>query len=278
MQLDSIHPRRGRPRPAGSREGQAYRATPLGQLVGRYVRWCRNERGLVDGTTIRDYEDTLARMSLTLADPDTRTRSRSTTSLQVIDLWADREPRTRRRSPARSARSGSGRGGRPRPATRRVRLRSPKVPKRRPDLLPAARRHAAPRRRRTDRDVSALPILLDLGVRSRARRLMVRDLDLGRRMLTVFGKGQKERVLPVRGRIVLVAESTCSRSSPSSRQSATTSAYVSGGSPSPTTTCSTRSGGRAGGHKADPKEPMPSQTFTAGGTRPAASRSRRERR
>ena len=50
---------------------KTYRATALGQLVGRYVRWCRNERGLVDGTTIRDYEYTLARMALTLPRPGT---------------------------------------------------------------------------------------------------------------------------------------------------------------------------------------------------------------
>ena len=56
---------------------KTYRATPLGQLVGRYVRWCRNERGLVNGTTIRDYEYTLARMALTLPDLDPE-RSRST--------------------------------------------------------------------------------------------------------------------------------------------------------------------------------------------------------
>ena len=35
---------------------------------------------------------------------------------------------------------------------------------------------------------------------------MVRDLDLGRRLLTVFGRGQNERVLPARGRLVLMAE------------------------------------------------------------------------
>jgi site-specific recombinase XerD len=36
--------------------------------------------------------------------------------------------------------------------------------------------------------------------------IRVRDFDLARRVLTVFGKGQKERVLPLRGRIVLAAE------------------------------------------------------------------------
>ncbi len=45
----------------------SYRKTPLGQLVGRYLRWFRNEYGATD-STIRDYEAVLARMSLLLAD------------------------------------------------------------------------------------------------------------------------------------------------------------------------------------------------------------------
>jgi hypothetical protein len=46
---------------------KSYRKTPLGQLVGRYLRWLRNEYGATD-STIRDYEAVLARMSLLLAD------------------------------------------------------------------------------------------------------------------------------------------------------------------------------------------------------------------
>jgi hypothetical protein len=48
-------------------KNKAYRATPLGQLVGTYVRWFRNEYGATE-STIRDYEAILARMSLLLAD------------------------------------------------------------------------------------------------------------------------------------------------------------------------------------------------------------------
>jgi hypothetical protein len=33
---------------------KSYRKTPLGQLVGRYLRWFRNEYGATD-STIRDY-------------------------------------------------------------------------------------------------------------------------------------------------------------------------------------------------------------------------------
>src|SRR5450759_1709735 len=70
-----------------------YRATPLGLLVGRYLRWFRNEWGAT-ATTIRDYEAILARMSLTLADKDPLEVTIEDLR-DVIDLWADREARTR---------------------------------------------------------------------------------------------------------------------------------------------------------------------------------------
>jgi hypothetical protein len=46
---------------------KSYRKMPLGQLVGRYLGWFRNEYGATE-STIRDYEAILARMSLLLAD------------------------------------------------------------------------------------------------------------------------------------------------------------------------------------------------------------------
>src|SRR5262249_13725198 len=58
------------------------------------------------------------------------------------------------------------------------------------------------------RDVFALHVHLDLGVRrDELRSLRVRDVDLARRVLVVFGKGQKARALPMRGEIVLAADS-----------------------------------------------------------------------
>jgi integrase family protein with SAM-like domain len=78
------------------REGvkdKSYRKTPLGQLVGRYLRWFRNEYGATD-STIRDYEAVLARMSLLLADREPL--EVSTEDLrEVIDTWAMRHARTR---------------------------------------------------------------------------------------------------------------------------------------------------------------------------------------
>ena len=41
---------------------RSYRATSIGLLVGRYVRWLRNEWGATP-STVRDYEAVLARMA-----------------------------------------------------------------------------------------------------------------------------------------------------------------------------------------------------------------------
>lgn len=59
----------------------------------------------------------------------------------------------------------------------------------------------------TARDRVGLLLLLDLGIR-RSELTGVRpgDIDLARRQVTVFGKGQKSRVIPLRGRLVLEIE------------------------------------------------------------------------
>jgi hypothetical protein len=117
---------------------KSYRATPVGVLVGRYIRWFRNEWGAT-AATIRDYEAVLARMSLTLADKDPLEVTVDDLR-DVIDLWADREARTRAKvtsvirafwtwaeeqdqvpfSPPRSC-GGRGRRGKRRRCCRRVR-------------------------------------------------------------------------------------------------------------------------------------------------------------
>jgi integrase len=89
-----------------------------------------------------------------------------------------------------------------------ARIRRPKLPQKAIPLLPEAARDrllaAAPRAR----DAFALSVLLDLGVRrNELRMLRLRDVDLARRVLVVMGKGQKARALPLRGEIVLAAES-----------------------------------------------------------------------
>jgi site-specific recombinase XerD len=72
---------------------KSYRMTPLGVIVARYVRWLRNEWGATPAT-VRDYEAVLARMALTLADREPLDVTVDDLR-DVIDLWADREARTR---------------------------------------------------------------------------------------------------------------------------------------------------------------------------------------
>ena len=188
----------------------SYAERPLGSIVARYIRWLRNERGAT-AATVRDYESILGRIVVLVDDLGVAEIERLTTEdirLVIDALWSEREARTRQKvtsvikafcewcvderlldtSPA-------------------ARIRRPKAPQKAIPLLPEVARDrlltAAPR----SRDVFGLHVLLDLGVRrEELRGLRVRDVDLSRRVLVVFGKGQKARALPMRGEIVLAAE------------------------------------------------------------------------
>lgn len=77
---------------------RSYRSSPLGTMVGRYIRWRRNEWGATP-TTVRDYESILARMSITLADRELI--EVSTEDLrEVIDLWSSQRARTGQKAPS----------------------------------------------------------------------------------------------------------------------------------------------------------------------------------
>lgn len=183
-----------------------YRASSLGALVGRYIRWFRNEEGATP-SSIRDYESVLARMALTLADKepvdvgleDLRT---------VIDLWSMREAATRAKvtSVVRSFWRWAEDEGHvaASPATR---LKRPRKPRKAPLLLPMNTAARLLGNLPTARDRLAVLALLDCGIRrAELAGIRVRDFDIARRDLTVFGKGQKSRVIPMRGRIILAAE------------------------------------------------------------------------
>lgn len=186
----------------GPVKDQSYRSTPVGVMVGRYIRWLRNEYGATP-STIRDYEAILARMALMLEDREV-IDVQTDDLREIIDLWAMRSARTRQKvtSVIRSfwgwmeeqghiAISPAARIRRPR-AQRRVARVLPLDA--RPRLLSAA---AEPR------DRLALFCLLVLGLRrSELGNIQVRDFDAQRGALRVFGKGQKERVLPLRGPIL----------------------------------------------------------------------------
>jgi site-specific recombinase XerD len=182
---------------------KSYRKTPLGQLVGRYLRWFRNEYGATD-STIRDYEAVLARMSLLLADREPLEVSTEDIR-EVIDTWAMRHARTRAKvtSVIRAFWVWAEEEGHV-PFSPASKIRRPRAPRKTAPLLPAHVDELLLDCSRTARDRLALLVLLDCGVR-RAELAGIRicDFDLARQQLTVFGKGQKERVIPLRGRIVM---------------------------------------------------------------------------
>jgi integrase len=122
----------------------------------------------------------------------------------VIDLWADREPRTRAKvtSVIRSFWSWAEEEGHV-PISPAARIRRPKVPKKVARVLPGSSDTPLFAAASVPRDRVALSCLLWLGIRrSELAGVQVRDFDLELLQLRVYGKGQKERVLPLRGLIV----------------------------------------------------------------------------
>ena len=159
-------------------------------------------------STLTDYESVLSKMSLALAH-------REPLEVDVEDLrgvidhfWADASARTRQKvtSVIRSFWAWAEEESIV-PFSPAARLRRPRSPRPVAPLLPAnadARLLAATRE---PRDRLALMCLLDLGLRRGGLRgLQVRHFDLARKIVTVTEKGQKSRVLPLRGRIVMEVE------------------------------------------------------------------------
>lgn len=167
---------------------------------------CGTEWGAT-ASTVRDYEAIFARMAIMLADREP-TEVTVEDLREVIDLWAEREARTRQKvtSVIRAFWSWAEEQDHV-PISPAAKLRRPRAPRKTAPLLPAeadGRLLAASGRAR---DRVALLLLLDLGLRrTELTGVQVRDLDLARRELTVFGKGQKARTLPLRGRVVLEPE------------------------------------------------------------------------
>src|SRR4051794_39078122 len=143
---------------------KSYRSTPLGQLVGRYLRWFRNEYGATE-STLRDYEAVLARMSLTLADKEPIDVSVDDLR-DVIDLWGERSPRTRQKvtSVVRAFWSWAEEQGHI-AISPAARIRRPRAEKRVAPLLPADARPRLLTIAKHPRDRLALFCLLLLGVR-----------------------------------------------------------------------------------------------------------------
>jgi integrase/recombinase XerC len=185
---------------------KSYRATPLGLLVGRYLRWFRNEWGAT-ASTIRDYEAILARMALTLADREPLEVTVEDLR-DVIDLWADREARTRAKvtSVVRAFWAWAEEQDHV-PFSPAAKLRRPRARRKSVPLLPLNTDARLLNATKVPRDRCAWLLLLDAGLRrSELKGLRVQDIDLSRRQITVYGKGQKSRVIPLRGRLVLELE------------------------------------------------------------------------
>jgi site-specific recombinase XerC len=186
---------------------KSYRSSSLGQLVGRYLRWFRNEWGATEAT-LRDYESVLSKMSVRLAHLDPIEVDVEDLRAVIDDYWGDASARTRQKvtSVVRAfwtwVESES-----LVPFSPAARLKRPRAPRPVAPLLPAnadARLLAAATE---PRDRVALLCLLDLGLRrGGVAGLQVRHFDLARRVVTVTEKGQKARTLPLRGRIILELE------------------------------------------------------------------------
>lgn len=181
---------------------KSYQRTPVGVMVSRYLRWFKNEWGATP-TTVRDYEAVLARMSLTLADRELI--EVSTEDLRaVIDLWGDQTARTRQKvtSIIRAFWSWCEEEGHI-ALSPAYRIRRPRAERRLARPLPIGARPQLLEAAKHPRDRLGLFCLLAEGLRrNELAGVMNRDFDLDRRILRVFGKGQKERLMPLRGPIL----------------------------------------------------------------------------
>jgi integrase/recombinase XerD len=184
----------------GALRDRSYRATPLGLEVSRYYRWKKNEWGAT-AETLRDYEAILAKLSLDHADlelGDFEAPIGTERLREFIDnRWGERTPRTRAKviSILRDFFAWAIR--------ERGLSANPALPISRPRKRDVARgtftegdvmKLLAAQSRQRDR--VALLLLFRLGLRkSELARVQFRHYD--GRNLTVFGKGEKVRYLPV---------------------------------------------------------------------------------
>lgn len=181
---------------------KSYRSSPLGTLVGRYIRWLRNEYGATPAT-IRDYEAILARMSLTLAHRDVIEVSIEDLR-DVIDTWAMQSARTRQKvtSVIRAFWSWAEEQGHV-AISPAARIRRPRAERKVAEVLPMNARPRLLTAAKAPRDRLGLFCLLVIGTRrAELAGIQVRDFDADRGWVRVRGKGQKERLLPLRGPIL----------------------------------------------------------------------------
>lgn len=179
-----------------------YQSTPLGTLVARYIRWLRNEYGATPAT-VRDYEAILARMSLSLADRQVIEVTIDDLR-EVIDLWSLQSARTRQKvtSVIRAFWAWAEEQGHI-AISPAARIRRPRAEQRVARVLPFDARPRLLLAAKEPRDRLGLFCLLALGLRrAELAGIRFRDFDADRGWLRVFGKGRKERILPLRGPVL----------------------------------------------------------------------------
>jgi len=196
----------------GAMRDPRWKTSPVGNVVARYMRWLRNEYGAT-ASTIRDYESVLAQMCVILGDKQL-TEVTIEDLREAIDFWARRSARTRQKvtSVVRSFWGWCEDEGHVElsPAAK---IRRPRAERRVAKVLPLDARPRLLSAAKHPRDRLGLFCLLLLGLRKdELSRIQIRDFDAQRGMLRVFGKGQKERLIPLRGpvldevRLALIAD------------------------------------------------------------------------
>jgi integrase len=181
---------------------KSYQRSPLGTMVGRYIRWFRNEWGATPAT-IRDYEAILARMALMLEEKQPYEVGIDDLR-EVIDFWALRSARTRQKvtSVIRAFWSWMEEQGHI-ALSPAARIRRPRAERKVARVLPLDARPRLLSQAKHPRDRLALFCLLQLGLRrDELASIQMRDFDAQRGILRVYGKGQKERLMPLRGPIL----------------------------------------------------------------------------
>lgn len=181
---------------------KSYQRSPLGTLVGRYLRWFRNEWGATPAS-VRDYEAILARMSFVLSTLEPH-EVQIEDLRNVIELWAMRSNRTRQKvtSVIKSFWAWAEDEGvvAISPAAR---IKRPKAERKVARVLPLDARPRLLEQAKHPRDRLGLFCLLVLGLRrAELAGIQIRDFDAQRGELRVYGKGRKERPIPLRGPIL----------------------------------------------------------------------------
>lgn len=185
-------------------KNKAYRAYPMGQEAGSYLRW---KRGRITDSTYRDYEsclDKLARAFPDLELSDFEPPVGTDRLEEFLDRqWGDQQPRTYNKNLSVvkdffkfAVLKGKLHGD---PSL-------PLVPHKKRDVHREIFRQddrsrilaAGPAPEYLRRDRIALRLLLTYGLRKGAlRRIQFKHFDASRHVLTIFTKGQKVRDLPI---------------------------------------------------------------------------------